>query len=363
MLYSDTDLIDADLDSAKMALTTGSQYSVSLPAMSNGSSLAYFVKAYGNGVSSTSPENDVIIGVPDIGSFHQNLDAVGLPLQRGYKARLRGIVTASSGVFSTSNYDFYIQDNSGGIDVFNFGIGAEQYNAGDSLEVVGTIDAYNGKVEITDFTATVLNSGNPVPAPISISLEEMGEQYEGRLISVANASIAPGSDPWLTAPADTSFNITITDGTADLTMRIVGATGIVGTPEPSWPITVVGIGGQFDQTSPYYEGYQILPRSRGDLGVTAISHEAPLVHRYRLNQNYPNPFNPKTTIPYELGKAGRVTFRVFNLLGQEVYRYAAKQTAGAHAISFDGSRLPSGIYFYKLDAGNFTAVKKMILAK
>jgi hypothetical protein len=360
-LYYYTDFNLTSVDSMPMSLGSGDQYTASLPGFSNGTGLAYWVKAWGNNTSSLSAQNKVIIGIPDIGIFHSDLDADGLPLADGYLTKLRGIVTVASGVFSTSNYDFYMQDNTGGINVFEFNIGATQYNEGDSLEVSGTIDTYNGKVELSNFDATVLSTDNPLPAPIDISIEDMGEAYEGRLISIANVTLSAGT--WLLTPPDTSYNLTITDGTGDLIMRIVGSTDIGGNPEPVWPVTVVGIGNQFDTSAPYFEGFQIQPRSYSDFATTGIDDNPAVVYSYSLGQNYPNPFNPETIIPYTLQKAGKVNLRVFNILGQVVYSFSQKQSAGEHTLTFDGRRFSSGIYFYQLQAGNFRSVRKMILTK
>ncbi len=85
---------------------------------------------------------------------------------------------------------------------------------------------------------------------------------------------------------------------------------------------------------------------------------------YRLEQNYPNPFNPKTIINYELGITNFVTLKIYDVLGNEVATLInEKQNSGSYSVNFDGANLPSGIYFYKLDAGNFSEVKKMTLLK
>jgi hypothetical protein len=85
---------------------------------------------------------------------------------------------------------------------------------------------------------------------------------------------------------------------------------------------------------------------------------------FTLEQNYPNPFNPSTKISYQLPVRGNVTLRVFNSLGEEIRTLIDEQKdAGNYEIEFNASDLPSGIYIYKINAGNYTAVKKMILLK
>lgn len=95
-----------------------------------------------------------------------------------------------------------------------------------------------------------------------------------------------------------------------------------------------------------------------------VEVNASIVSAYDLIQNYPNPFNPSTTISYAVKDAGLVTLKVYNVLGDEVATLVNEvQAAGMHDVRFDASSLSTGVYFYTLNAGNFTATKKMILTK
>ena len=98
---------------------------------------------------------------------------------------------------------------------------------------------------------------------------------------------------------------------------------------------------------------------------TSVSESPELPSEFVLNQNYPNPFNPSTRISFSLPQSARVTLTVHNLLGQVVVTLLDEisYSSGSHAIQFDASNLPNGIYFYKIAAGSFREVKKMTLLK
>jgi len=85
---------------------------------------------------------------------------------------------------------------------------------------------------------------------------------------------------------------------------------------------------------------------------------------FMLEQNYPNPFNPVTSIFYSIPQAAFVSIKVFNVLGNEIASLGNEQKdAGNYKVNFDASNFPSGIYFYKLQAGRFVSSKKMVLLK
>jgi Secretion system C-terminal sorting domain/Carboxypeptidase regulatory-like domain len=98
------------------------------------------------------------------------------------------------------------------------------------------------------------------------------------------------------------------------------------------------------------------------IGITNISSEIP--KSFMLSQNYPNPFNPITNINVQLSKTGFVKLVVFDVLGREVKTLVNEElNAGSYRVDFDGSRLSSGIYFYRLETSGFTETRKMILIK
>ena len=85
---------------------------------------------------------------------------------------------------------------------------------------------------------------------------------------------------------------------------------------------------------------------------------------YELSQNYPNPFNPTTQINYSVPKNSFVTLKIYNVLGQEVATlFAGNQRSGSYIATFDANKFASGVYFYRLQAGTFSSVKKMVLMK
>lgn len=98
--------------------------------------------------------------------------------------------------------------------------------------------------------------------------------------------------------------------------------------------------------------------------ITSIDGNNQNVDNYKLFQNYPNPFNPNTNIDYTIFQSGFVELSVFNILGQKVASLVSEeQIAGNYKISFNASNLTSGIYYYKLQSGNFTETKKLILLR
>ncbi|MGE5351750.1 MAG: T9SS type A sorting domain-containing protein [Ignavibacteriales bacterium] len=143
----------------------------------------------------------------------------------------------------------------------------------------------------------------------------------------------------------------------------------------SWEVQVNGISSQLkkimikDNTGFIFgDDYNLMTHTllRADLSnITGIWDEHKIIaSTFSLSQNYPNPFNPITTISYSIPKASLVELKVFDMLGHEVQKLVSKeQSAGEYILKFDASSLPSGMYIYSIQAGDFRSSKKLLLLK
>jgi len=111
-------------------------------------------------------------------------------------------------------------------------------------------------------------------------------------------------------------------------------------------------------TTPFYQSSANIVISSMEKVDNAIPSE------YHLGQNFPNPFNPTTKIQFDLPQSGYVTLKVCTALGQEVATLVAGNiSAGRYEAEWNASGMASGVYFYRLQAGNFIQVRKMLLIR
>src|SRR4030095_14617243 len=97
-------------------------------------------------------------------------------------------------------------------------------------------------------------------------------------------------------------------------------------------------------------------------GIKPISNEIPT--QFSLSQNYPNPFNPKTIINFQLPMFNYVSLKIYDVLGREAAILVNEELKpGTYEVNWDASNYPSGVYYYKLSAGDYSEAKKMILIK
>ncbi|NLT50639.1 MAG: T9SS type A sorting domain-containing protein [Ignavibacteria bacterium] len=98
--------------------------------------------------------------------------------------------------------------------------------------------------------------------------------------------------------------------------------------------------------------------------AVSVEKTSEIANEFELNQNYPNPFNPSTMISYQLPMSNIVSLKIYDMLGREVATLVnTQQSAGNYEVKFDGSQFASGVYIYRIQAGEFTASKKLMLIK
>lgn len=122
------------------------------------------------------------------------------------------------------------------------------------------------------------------------------------------------------------------------------------------------LGGDTLKYSKWDNGSVFYPFTWTDL--TDVPHNNAQPYSYSLSQNYPNPFNTETVIKFEISNTIFVSLKVYNILGEEIISLVnGEKAAGKYQVHFDGSKLQSGTYFYRLQAGEYVGSKKMILLK
>jgi hypothetical protein len=167
-------------------------------------------------------------------------------------------------------------------------------------------------------------------------------------------------------PGATSFSVTADSG-AFICLSLDGV--ILGTATSSGGATTVNIPGT--QVPPQQIIVTVTKQNkfRYEAPVTVstttnITNQNEIPDTYSLSQNYPNPFNPVTKINYAIPKQGFVTLKIYDVLGRVVQTLVNEEMQPAYySVNFDASRYSSGVYFYKLESGSFSEVKRMILLK
>jgi hypothetical protein len=357
-------------DSISMRRTEGTEYVCTMPGSIYGSGdvVRYQIRAADNGGTvSMAYWKGFIVGDAGI-SMVRETDENGLPLYSRLYVRLSGVVSAPVRHFGNIPTYTSLQTGEGrGIFVISYD-SLMNASEGDSITVTGSVDQNYGQLSLKFAEYAVLKNGAGTPAPKELILADFADDpdssefHEGGLILIKNLKIVGGIENW--GEGDQNFTVTDDDSVTLAEMRIVEQMGIW---EDSLEVenkllNVYCVIGQHDETLPYTEGYRLLPVKIEV--VTAIDEEnANLPEKFAVSQNYPNPFNPTTTIEFYLKTAGKVTFSVYSVAGRKVYEKTARYNAGKNSLTFDASRLASGIYFYRIKAGAKSMVKKMVLMK
>jgi len=304
------------------------------------------------------------------------VDGDGEMLYDGYLARVQGTSTVSDSVLDIERLSVYIQDGSGGINVFSFDAQLFNVDISRSYSVVGEVTQFNGRAEIIPEVSediTDLGAADPVTpldVPISVLLSDP-ETFEGLLLRVSNVDSVAGGDAW---GAFAEILVSDDNGTSVLSVFIDGDTGMGDEPAPAFPSNITGIFTQNDFSSPYDEFYQLQPRTIDDFEPASSIGDGLVVNplEFELHAAYPNPFNPSTTIAFDIpahlnGK--NVQLIVYDILGQKVTTLADRPfKTGSHEIIWNGRSdsnimMSSGIYFVVLKAADLRQMTRLMLIK
>ncbi len=250
---------------------------------------------------------------------------------------------------------------------------------GDSVTVTGTVGEQFDVTRIQAITTppVVHSTNNTIPSPLVLTTGAFGpnvsngaasaEPYEGMLVRFNNVTVTDVA-PIFSDP--TEFEID--DGSGPILIRRDGTNTFSNVPADSiLGRTILRVGNRISYVQGLiyfaFNRYKIVPRRNTDYGTVTgveIEHDPTVPAVYALDQNYPNPFNPTTVIEYSLPNQKPVTLKIYNVIGQEVRTLVNQvQAAGKYRVKFEGASVASGVYFYKLEAGEFSQVKKMLLLK
>jgi predicted extracellular nuclease len=296
----------------------------------------------------------------------------------GQTVTVSGIVTEDTFNTSNTNQDakFFISDPSGGpwsgLYIFKWGTGVA---IGDLVNVTGPVVEYFTITEISGASTTVsiISHGNQLPEPALIptvacaypSDPAISEQWENCYVKFENITVtdAPGTNRFFK----------VDDGSG------VGEISNYGLYpwSPSWNGPAITVGETFGRVTgiveSYYSStssiysYALCPRNNDDLQTTAVQDNYVVAPDAELLGNYPNPFAGSSVIAFNLKSTQPVQIQVFNLKGQKVRTLVdSRMGAQLHNVTFDGradngSILPSGLYMYKMTAGNTVQTRKLVI--
>lgn len=384
-------------------------WSGTIPAFNDSTLVTYYIESIDEDVAvSTSPSgganNPYFYFVLDrdlkIADVQKSPFGTGYSAYNGYEVTVSGVVTADTTDIEGDNANIspqvYIQDGRAPWSAIQvFGTEADNLRRGDQVTVTGIV---NEEFDVTRIgtldngvQVTVNQSGVELPEPVVLgtgdiaatptgelpaeSYEGMLVKYEGLTVIDENADGAAGPDEGSSGNRNfgeilvadrnlVSTRLELQDGTHDY--------------HNYWDFLLedtpirVKAGDTFTSITGIlffsFGNYKLVPRKNDDFEghtpVVSVDEELSTPDTYALSQNYPNPFNPSTIIEYALPEAGNVKINIFNILGQKISTLVNEtKSAGRYQVTFDATKLSTGIYFYSLEANNFRSIKKMLLIK
>jgi len=225
--------------------------------------ITLYQMATNNAIASWTLEVPEVFDILDIADVKVDLNSDYIPDLLDSTVTIRGTVVSPNYVGGSSSY--YIQDATGGINIFKYGTEVT-LNKGDVVQVTGTVDQYNGLTEVAFASVddvTVLSTGATIE-PTVVTLADLGEAIEGDYVKVEGVKLV---DPSSWPSAGSSASLDVTDGTTTVTFRIDSDTDIDGQTVPPWKFDLVGVVSQNDYSAPYDDYYQFMGTFYDDLTI------------------------------------------------------------------------------------------------
>jgi hypothetical protein len=382
-------------------------YTATIPGVAADSALVdYYIRAVDNDNKVTNNPIDTVKGKYFYLVLNRDLKiqdvqyspfGSGYSAYNGYHVTISGVVMADTsdvqGDGNTVGSRVHMQNGSGPWSgIWIYGVSVINLVRGDNVTLSGVIDESNGTTRLDSISSVTVNSkNNALPAPVVISTrianltngDVNAEQYESVLVKYKDVTVTSENadgNPGPSATGNYNYGEMLVADTSNVGSRVELQEGNH-LYNNAWDTLVtktpgnisVKKGDKFKELIGvfFYEfsEYKLIPRKADDfVGYTPITTDVKvnngIVKNYALLQNYPNPFNPTTTIKFSIPNAGATTLKVFDVLGREVRTLLNEQkNAGSYSVQFDMKNLSSGVYFYRLQSGNFVESKKMILMK
>ena len=258
---------------ASMSLASGITYTGTIPAQSNGTRVEFRVSATDSSAQTeVSQEGCYYAGVTPVSTFRVN-DGDGVLEHLTCGVRVEGNMTAEPGVLHPTVTLAYVQDSTGGVQVFDKSIDPA-IGRGDVVQWVGELEQFGGQTEVSvaedfgNFGSTRVSSGT-APSPTVVTVSQVGEATEGKLIRIDDLTVVSGS-----IPESGSGSLFVTDdgGTSTIEIRIDGDTDVPGANTPTGTFDLIGVASQFDSWVPLNGGYQVVPRERADVLSEEVNH-------------------------------------------------------------------------------------------
>jgi len=378
-----------ELVSVAMTSSDDSTFTGIIPVV-DGDEVYYYIEATDGGEGQADPKtstypydyeneqmgfhvtDDLTIGMVQFTPFLN-----GNTLYEGCDVTLTGIVTADTAQYNSDYSSYAFQDGTGQWNGLVFDTEEMvDISRGDEVQVSGTITDFDpdwtfkfgGNTRLIDSEVTVISTGNDVPAPTIASCRDLGqegeevESYEGVLVQINNVTIASVNQ----------YDWSITDATGNVTlidddMANMAAGNFMSDLEEGQELASVS--GIFNFS---FGTYKLQIRDLADLGETVGINPDVNVnpYDYALLNNFPNPFNPETQIRFTMGGENNVKLVIYDIMGRQVKTLIDGEyyQPGFHVVNWNGTdnvgqKVSSGMYIYRIKAGDFIEDKKMLLVK